>query len=112
MPDAQNVEALMKILMPEDVKHLRSLLGGLSHCTNFLLDMGKRIRPITSLLKHGVTFVCTPAMGAIVWEPFAELSTPPVLLCPNRDGVTDNSRPSLPYCDTSVDGFGATLEQA
>ena len=31
MPNAQKVEALMKMPMPEDLKQLRSLLGGLSY---------------------------------------------------------------------------------
>ena len=44
-------------------------------------------------------------------ELLAELSTPPVLVCSNWDAVTDNSRRFLLYCDASVDGFGATLEQ-
>ena len=73
--------------------------------------MAKRIRPITFLLKQGVKFVFTPAMEAIVRELLAELSTPPVLVYPNWDGVADNSSPFLLYCDASVDGFGATLEQ-
>ena len=97
--------------MPEDLKQLRSLLGGLSYYGKFQRDMAKRIQPITSFLKQGVKFVFTPAMEAIVRELLAELSTPPVLVYPNWDGVTDNSRPFLLYCDASVDGFGATLEQ-
>ena len=32
-------------------------------------------------------------MEAIVRELLAELSTPPLLVCPNWDGVTENSRP-------------------
>ena len=111
MPNAQKVEALMKMPMPEDLKQLRSLLGGLSYYGKFQRDMAKRIQPITSFLKQGVKFVFTPAMEAIVRELLAELSTPPVLVYPNWDGVTDNSRPFLLYCDASVDGFGATLEQ-
>ena len=44
-------------------------------------------------------------MEAIVRELLAELSTPPVLVYPNWDGVTDNFLPFLLYGDTSVDGF-------
>ena len=97
--------------MPEDLKQLRFLLRGLSYYRKFLRDMAARMRPITSLLKQGVKFVFPPAMEAIVRELRAALSTPPVLVYPNWDGVTDNSRPFLLYCDASVDGFGATLEQ-
>ena len=76
--------------------------------------MAKQIRPITSILKRGVKFVFTPAMETIVRELLAELSTPPVLVYPNWDAVSDISRPFILYCDASdasVDGFGATLEQ-
>ena len=50
-------------------------------------------------------------MEAIVRELLAELFTPPVLVYPNWDVVADNSRLSLLYCNASVNGFGATLEQ-
>ena len=110
-PNAQKVEALMKIPMPEDLKQLRFLLRGLSYYRKFLRDMAKRIRPITSLRKQGVKFVFTPAMEAIGRELLVELSSPPFLVYPNWDGVTDNFHPFVLYCDASVDGFGATLEQ-
>ena len=58
-----------------------------------------------------VKFVFTPAMEALVRTPLKELSAPPVLVYPDWDTVPDNSRPFLLYCDASVDGFGATLEQ-
>ena len=109
MPNTQNVEALMKILMPEDLKQLRSLLGRFSYYRKFLRDMAKRIRPITSLLEQSVKIVFTPPMEAIVRELLAELYTPPVLVYLNWDGVTDNSRLFLLYCDASVDGLGTTL---
>ena len=73
--------------------------------------MSKRIRPITSLLKQGVKFVFTPSMETIARTLLEELSAPPVLVCPDWDAVGDNFRLLLLYCDASVDGFGATLEQ-
>ena len=33
------------------------------------------------------------------------------MVYPDWDAVADNSRPFLLYCNASVDGFGATLEQ-
>ena len=110
MPNAKKVESLMKTPMPTDLKQLRALLGGLSYYRKFLRNVAKRIRPITSLIKQGVKFVFTPAMKTIVREMLTE-STPPVLVCPNWDAVSDNSRSFLLYSDDSVDGFGATLEQ-
>ena len=110
-PNASKVAALLRMPMPRDIKQLRSLLGGFSYYRKFLDDMAKRIRPITALLKKGVKFVFTPAMEAIVRKLLEDLSAPPVLVYPDWDAVADNSRPFLLYCDASVDGFGATLEQ-
>ena len=58
-----------------------------------------------------VKLLFTPATDAVVWKPLAELSTPSVLIYPNRDVVTDYTGPITPYCDASVDGFGAILKQ-
>ena len=110
-PNASKVAALMSMPMPKDLKQLRSLLGGLSYYRKFLPEMAKRIRPITSLLKQGVKFVFTSAMETIVRKLLEELSAPPVLVYPDWKAVADNSRPFLLYCDASIDGFGAILEQ-
>ena len=71
-----------------------------------LHDMANRTRPIASLLGQGVKIAFAPATEAIVRELLAELSTPPVFIYSNWDGVTDYSRPFLLYCDVSVDSFG------
>ena len=111
MPNAQKVEALTKIPKLKDLKQLPSLLGALSYHKIFLRDMAKRIQPISFLLKQSVKIVFTPEMEVIMRELLAELTTPPALVYPNWDAVTDNSCPFLLYCDASVDGFGAALEQ-
>ena len=111
MPNAQQVEVLMKMAAPEDLKPLRSLLGGRFYYRKCLGDMAKRIRTIISLLKQGVEFVFTPAMEAIVQGILAEWSTPPVLVYSNWDTVTNNSRPFLLYSDANADGFGVIFEQ-
>ena len=41
----------------------------------------------------------------------AELNTPPIFVRLYWDAVSDNSRFCFLYCDASMDGFGATLEQ-
>ena len=40
-----------------------------------------------------------------------ELVSPPILVYPDWDAVADNSCAFRLYCDASIDGFGATLEQ-
>ena len=100
----------MKTPMQEDPRQVRSLFGGISYYRKLLQDMTRWVRPITSLLKQGVEFFFTFDMETIVRELLAELSTPPVLVYPNRDPVARNSRPFLLHCDASVDGFGASNE--
>ena len=73
--------------------------------------MAKRIRPITSVPEQGVTFFSTSSMETKVRGILAEWPTPTVSVYPNWEAVTDNSRLFRQYCDASVDGFGATLEQ-
>lgn len=72
------------------------------------LDRGnsfaKRMQPIT--------FIFTSAVEASVWQRMAELINPP------RSWATASGTPSpinfhpfLLYCDDSVDGFRATLQE-
>ena len=91
-PNADKVSALTLMPMPRDLKQLRSLLGGLSYYRKILLDMSKRIRPITALLKKGVKFLFTPSMEVIVRDMLAELAAPPVLVFSVWDAVADGSR--------------------
>ena len=97
--------------MPRDIKHLNSLLGGLSYYRKFLPDMAKRVRPVTALLKKRATFGFTPSMEEAVCGLLAELAVPPILVFPDWDAVIDKSRPFRLHCDASTDGLGATLEQ-
>ena len=61
-PNDDRVAALTCMLMPTDIKQLRSLLGGLSYYRKFLPNMAHHIRPITALLKKGAAFDFTSAM--------------------------------------------------
>ena len=94
--------------MPPDHKFI---LGGLSYSRKLMADMAKRIRSITSLLTQGVKFVLTPSMETIVRTLLEELLASPVSVFPDWDAVADTSSPFPLYCDASVNGFGATLEQ-
>ena len=110
-PNAEKGSALTLMPMPRDLKQLRSLLGGLSYHRKFLPDMSKRIRSITAFLKKGVNFLCTPNMEVVVRDMLAELAAPPVLVFPDWDAVKDGPRLCRVYCNASIDGCGATLEQ-
>ena len=83
------IAALTRMPMPRDIKQLRSLLGCLSYYRKFLPNMAKRVRPITALLKKGVTFGFTLSMEETVRALFVELAAPPILVFPDWDAVID-----------------------
>ena len=97
--------------MLSDIKQLRSLLGGLSYYRKFVPDMARRIRPITALLKKGAAFDFISTMEETVRALIADPATPPILVFPDWDAITDKSIPFRLHCDASTAGFGATLEQ-
>ncbi|CAB1107716.1 unnamed protein product [Ectocarpus sp. CCAP 1310/34] len=109
--NGDKVIALTKMPMPKDTKQLRALLGGLSYYRKYLPQMAKHVRPLTTLLKKNVKFEFTDSMESAIRQPLAELASPPVLVYPDWDAVSDGSRPFRLYCDASKDGFGGTLEQ-
>ena len=108
-PNAEKASALTQVLKPRDLKQLHSLLGGLAYYHNFLGDMSKWIRPITSLHQRGANFAFTPSMAVIVCGKLAELSSQKVLDFPGWDSVADSSRLYHAYSDASIHGFGAGL---
>lgn len=54
------------MLIPTNLKELRSLLGDLSYYQKCLPKMARGIHPVTTLLKTGLTFDFTPDMETIV----------------------------------------------
>ncbi|CAB1103025.1 unnamed protein product [Ectocarpus sp. CCAP 1310/34] len=110
-PRADKVEALTKMLLPNNVKQLRSLLGGLSYYRKSIKGLAVRVKPLTDLLRKDAKFCFTPAMADTVKGLLAKLTEPPVLAFPDWDAVADGSRPLRLCCDACVDGFGEALEQ-
>ena len=110
-PNSDKVAALVKMPMPKNKKQVRSLLGGINYYGKFLPNLSRRLRPINALLKQGAAFDFTSAMETTVRDILRDLTKPPILVYPDWDAVADNSRPFRLYCDASLDGFGATLEQ-
>eukprot|EP00752_Nemacystus_decipiens_P007106 g6368.t1 len=110
-PDSEKVRALAQMPSPSNVRQLRSLLGGLSYYRKFLPNLAVKVRPLTSLLKQGVSFEYPDSMKAIVKTLLAHLSTSPVFVFPDWDVTADGSRPLRLCSDACIDGFGACLEQ-
>ena len=65
-PHAEKVSALINTPTPTDVTQVRALMGGINYYRNCLSDLSKRLRPINSSLRKGVTFAFTPAMEKLV----------------------------------------------
>ena len=86
-PNEDKISALVKMVMPRDLKQVRALLGGVGYYRKFLRDLSKRIRPIALLLRNGATFEFMLAMEVIVREILAELDAPPILVFPDWDAV-------------------------
>ena len=110
-PNDDIIAAPAQMPMPRDIKHFRSLLGGLSYYRNFLPNMAKRMCSNTSLLKKGAMFDFTPPLEAAVRDLLAELAVPPIHGFPDWDASTDKSRPFRLHCDANTNGLGAILEQ-
>ncbi|CAB1102906.1 unnamed protein product [Ectocarpus sp. CCAP 1310/34] len=110
-PNGAKVAALINMPMPKDIKHLRSLLDGLSYHRKFLPNTATHIRPLTTLPKKQVKVLFTPSMEQAVRVLLFELANPPVLVYPDRDAVSDGSRPFHHYSDAHSDGFGRTLNK-
>ena len=82
-PNSEKVSALTNMSMPTDFKQVRARMGGINYYRKFVPDLSKRLRPITALLRKGVTLAFTPAMAKLVREIMSELTTPPVFLFPD-----------------------------
>lgn len=103
--------ARTKMPMPQTVKQLCALLGGLSYYWKVLPNMANNVRSLSSLLKKEATFVYTDDVELIVRGLLADLATHDVSVYRDWDAVADRSRPFLQYCDANRDGFGDSLEK-
>ena len=86
-------------------------MGGVGYYRKILLDLSKRIRPLTFFLRKGVKYAFTLAMNVIVRQTFTELDAPLSLVFLDWDTGAGGFRPFHVYCDDCIDGFGAGLEQ-
>ena len=110
-PDPNKVRAMKEMPMPQNVSHLRSLLGALSYYRRQLPKMAARTRPLNSLLRKGVKLEFTPHHERIVREMLDELSSPNVLAFPDFEAAISGSRKFRLVTDASADGLGVVIEQ-
>ena len=98
-PNADKTSALTKMPIQQDLKQVRTLLGGVGYYRKFLRDLSRRIHPIASLLRKGVKCEFTPATEVFARNILAEIAAPPILVFPDWDAVADGSRPFHVYRD-------------
>ena len=77
--------------MPKDVSQLRSFPGGLSYYRQYLPNLARQLKPLTTLLKRGVKFEFTPTMEKTFRDLLAHLSSPPVLVYPDLNAAEDGT---------------------
>ena len=56
-PNAENVSALIKFLMPRNLQQVRALIGGVGNHSHFLPDLSDRICPIIALPLKGLSTI-------------------------------------------------------
>lgn len=106
----EKVQALLMMPMPTDASMLRSLLGGLGHYRKFITRMAARIKPLTRLLREGVSFQFTSEHEAIIKEILTHLTSTDVLAFPDYEGAAQGQRPFMLTTDAPLDGLGEVVE--
>jgi hypothetical protein len=103
--DPSKVQEVMDWKPPTSVHQIRSFLGLAGYYCRFIPDFSKIAKPMTELLKKGVTFSWNEKCEEAFHTVRAHLTTTPILAQP------DNSKPFDVYCDASGIGLGCVLIQ-
>jgi hypothetical protein len=103
--DPSKVQEVMDWKPPKTVHQIRSFLGLAGYYRCFILDFSRIAKPMTELLKKGVTFVWSEDCEKSFHTSRQHLTTALVLVQP------DNSKPFEVFCDASGTGLGCVLMQ-
>jgi hypothetical protein len=103
--DSSKVQEVMDWKPPTCVHQIRSFLGLAGYYRRFIPDFSRIAKPMTELLKKGVTFNWDQKCEDAFHTLRAHLTTAPVLAQP------DVSKPFDIYCDASGIGLGCVLMQ-
>lgn len=103
--DPSKVEPLLQYIAPKNIQGLRRLIGMASWYRRFIPNFADRIRPLTSLLKKGRTFLWGEEQERALQDIKSTLTTEPVLARP------DFSKEFVLQTDASSTGVGAVLTQ-
>ena len=104
-PKQANVEAILNMQPPTDLKGLRRFLGAAGFYRRFCRNFSSVCLPLTNLLKKGQKFKWSSDCQQAFEDIKAMLSFSPVLKSP------DFSSPFILYTDASGSGIGGVLMQ-
>ena len=98
-PLKENVQTVLKLETPTNLKELRSFLGMTSYYRKFIEDYSTKAKPLTQLLKKDEKFEITPNREQAINILKTALSEAPVLRYPDYDKtflvVTDASKEKI-----------------
>lgn len=103
--EVTKVQAVQQWPTPRNLKDLRGFLGLTGYYRRFIKHYGLISRPLSNLLKKGVSFVWTTTTEKAFQQLKQALVTAPVLVLPNFQ------KPFVLETDASDLGFGAMLMQ-
>lgn len=104
-PDPKNVEAILNFPTPKDIKGVQSFLGMVNFYRRFIPFAADLTKPLTLLLKKGMTFNWTTETQQAFEQLKQHLGNSPLLVFP------DFSKVFYLYTDASNHAVGAVLEQ-
>lgn len=104
--DAEKVEAIGKLRVPENKTELQRLLGMVTYCAKFIPNLSSITQPLRKLLEKEVEFIWTPQQTQAFEKIKHALSTTPVL---RYYDVKDDV---MLQADASSYALGAALLQA
>ena len=105
IPKSANVEAILNMPPPTNLRTLRRFLGAAGFYRRFCKNFASITEPLTSLLQKGKKFIWNDTCQESFVNIKAMLSCSPVLQSP------DFSKPFIVYTDSSGVGIGGVLMQ-
>lgn len=104
-PDPKNVEAILQMKAPKDVKEVRRFLGMCGFYRKHISQFAKVAVPLTNLTRKDISFVWTPDCQEAFEILKSKMSQPPLLV------KADVSKPFMLHTDASGTHVGAVLMQ-
>ncbi|GFX89738.1 transposon Tf2-6 polyprotein [Trichonephila clavipes] len=105
-PDNQNIETILKLQPPKNVKQLQSFLGSINVYNKFMNSYAKIREPLNLLLKKDKQWDWTAECQTAFELLKNKLVTKPVLQ------LHDPKLPLRVFCDASLNAIGAVLKQS